>query len=84
MTPNLQNHQGRVAEQFRQTENFIIQESRVALLKIQSLQFALKTPEVGIHYQREAEEMIKQSLMTFVPNSFVLSESGFYFCPVEN
>jgi hypothetical protein len=84
MTPPLLNQQDRVAEQFRQRENYIVQESRVALLKIQSLQFALRTPEVGLHYQREAEEMIRQSLLSFVPNSFVLSEVWYYFGPVEN
>ena len=84
MIPNLNNQQERVAEQFRQTERYIAQESRVAMLKIQSWQFALKTPEVGLHYQREAEEMIKKSLLTFVPNSYVLSEVGYYLCPIEN
>ncbi len=84
MIPNLNNQQERVAEQFRQTERYIAQESRVAMLKIQSWQFALKTPEVGLHYQQEAEDMIKKSLLTFVPNSYVLSEVGYYLCPSEN
>jgi len=54
------------------------------LLKIQSWQFAMKTPEVGLHYQQEAAAMVKQSLLSFVPNSFVLSEEGYYYKPVEN
>ena len=81
---NLKNQQQWVAEQFRQTDRYILQESKVAILKIQSWQFALKTPEVGLHYQRETEEMIKKSLLSFVPNSYVLSEVGFYFSRYEN
>ena len=84
MTPNIRNQQDHLAEEFRQSENYLLQESRIALLKIQSWQFAMKTPEVGLHYQQEAAAMVKQSLLSFVPNTFVLSEEGFYFRPIEN
>ena len=82
--PYTQNHQDFLAEQFHKLESQVLQESKIALLKIQSWQFALKTPEVGFTYQREAEEMVKQSLLSFVPNTYVLSEVGYYFCAVEN
>jgi hypothetical protein len=84
MTPNIHNQQDRLAEAFRQNENQIIQESKVAFLKIQSWQFARKTPEIGQSYLREAAAMLKQSLLTLVPNSFVLSEEGFYNNQIEN
>ncbi len=84
MTPNISNNQDHLAQEFRQLETYITRESKIALLKIQSLQFAMKTPEVGLHYQQEAEAMVRQSLFSFVPNNFVLSEVGYFFCPMEN
>ena len=84
MTPYIQNNQNYLAEEFRRHENYLLQESRIALLKIQSWQFAMKTPEVGAHYQQEATDMVRKSLLSFVPNSFVLSEEGYYFKPIFN
>jgi hypothetical protein len=84
MIPDIRNNQDHLAEEFRRLENYLVQESRIALLKIQSWQFAMKTPEVGLHYQQEAATMVKQSLLCFVPNSFVLSEEGYYYRPIEN
>ena len=84
MSPNIQNQQERLAEAFRQIENQISQESRLAFLKIQSWQFAIRTPEIGQSYLKEAASMIRQSLLSFVPNSFVLSEEGFYTNAIEN
>jgi len=84
MIPHIRNNQSHVAAAFCRLENVLHQESRIALLKIQSWQFAMKTPEVGLQYQQEAASMIRQSLLNFVPNSFVLSEEGFYYKPYEN
>ncbi|PWT76332.1 MAG: hypothetical protein C5B59_06860 [Bacteroidetes bacterium] len=84
MSPNIQNQQDRLAELFRQQDNQIAQESKVAFLKIQSWQFAMRTPEIGQSYLKEAATMIKQSLLSFVPNTFVLSEEGFYVDAIEN
>jgi hypothetical protein len=84
MTPYTRNNQNYLAEEFQRFETYLLQESRIALLKIQSWQFAMKTPEVGQHYQREATDMVKKSLLSFVPNSFVLSEEGYYYKPIAN
>jgi hypothetical protein len=84
MSANIDNQQDRLAEIFRQMDNQIIQESKVAFLKIQSWQFAVRTPEIGASYLREAATMISQSLLSFVPNNFVLSEEGYYLHPIEN
>jgi len=84
MLPKIENQQDRLAEIFRQSENQITQESKVAFLKIQSWQFAMRTPEIGQSYLKEAASMIKQSLLSFVPNTFVLSEEGYYLDPMEN
>ncbi len=84
MHPHTDNQQDRLAEKFRQMDNQVVQESKVAFLKIQSWQFAVRTPEIGPSYLREAASMIKQSLLSFVPNTFVLSEEGYYLNPIEN
>ncbi|HZK63267.1 MAG: hypothetical protein ACHQD7_14930 [Chitinophagales bacterium] len=84
MQPHIDNQQDRLAEIFRQMDNQVTQESKVAYLKIQSWQFAVRTPEIGATYLREAASMITQSLLSFVPNSFVLSEEGYFLHPIEN
>ncbi len=84
MKPNTQNHQEYLAEIFIQLENQVMQESKIALLKIQSWRYIMRTPEMGNNYQKEAASMISKSLFSFVPNTFVLSEEGFYFSAVEN
>lgn len=84
MNPNTQNHAVLLAEQFILQENSVNEESKIALLKVQSFRFAMKTPEVGIYYQQEAGDMVRRALLTFVPNTFILSEVGFYFAPIEN
>ncbi|MDP4129082.1 MAG: hypothetical protein Q8918_09720 [Bacteroidota bacterium] len=84
MQPHIDNQQDRLAEIFRQMDNQVTQESKVAYLKIQSWQFAVRTPEIGAIYLREAASMITQSLLSFVPNTFVLSEEGYFLNPIEN
>jgi hypothetical protein len=84
MKPNTQNQQEYLAEIFIQFENQVLQESKIALLKIQSWRYAMRTPEMGRNYQKEAASMISKSLFSYVPNSFVLSEEGFYFSVIEN
>ena len=84
MQPHIDNQQDRLAEIFRQMDNQVIQESKVAFLKIPSWQVAIRTTEIGANYLREGESMITQSLLSFVPNSFVLSEEGYYLNAIEN
>ena len=84
MYPNIQNDQDYLAEKFMILEYHITHASKIALLKIQSWKFAMRTPEVGKKYQDAAEEMVRKSLLCFIPNSYVLSEEGYYFRPSEN
>ena len=84
MNQYIQNEQDYLAEKFMILEYHITHASKIALLKIQSWKFAMKTPEVGDRYQKAAEDMVKQSLLNFVSNTHVLSEEGFYFRPVAN
>lgn len=84
MYPYIQNAQDYLAEKCLLMDSHNVQASKIAFLKIQSWKFSLKTPEVGVRYQQEAEDMVKQSFLTYVPNSFVLSEEGFHFSEIEN
>jgi len=81
MNPFIQNDQDYLAAKFHISESHVTQASHLAFLKIQSWKFAMRTPLVGRRYKREAEEMMKQSFMTFVTCNYVLSEEGFYFNP---
>jgi hypothetical protein len=84
MKPFTENTQLQLAKSYLQTENQLKQESKIAFLKVQSWHFATKTPEIGRAYLSEAASMINKSLLCFVPNSFVLSEEGYYLCALEN
>ncbi len=75
------NEQDYLAARFHIDETTVNQESHLAFLKIQSWKFALRTPAVGKRFKTEAAEMLDQSFFRFVPNSFILSEEGFYFHP---
>jgi hypothetical protein len=81
MKPYIQNTQLHLAKQFIQADNSLTQECKIAFLKVQSWQFASNTPEIGKAYLMEAASMINRSLLAFVPNSFVLSEEGYFWSP---
>lgn len=78
------NDQDYLAEKFRIDDNHIKSASKIALLKIQSWKFAAKTPEIGLSYLQNIEEIIQRSFFTYVPASHILSEESFYFSPLEN
>lgn len=78
------NDQGFIAEKFRISDNHNISASKIAMLKIQSWKFAMKTPEIGASYLESVEEIVRNSFFYFVPTSHVLSEEGFYFAQQEN
>ncbi len=84
MKSNIENSQSYLAEEFCHKEKQVIQESKIAVLKVQSWQFASKTPGIRHTYLEEAAKMVSKSLLSFVPNSFVLSEEGFYLRTIEN
>lgn len=84
MSLYIQNDQDYLAEKFQLLENHIMHASKIALLKIQSWKFAMRTPEVGCSYQQAAEQMVRESLLRFIPNSHVLSEEGYYLGHTDN
>ena len=79
-----QNDQDYLAEKFQLLENHLTHASKIALLKIQSWKFAVRTPEVGVSYLHSVEDMVRHSLLSYVPPSHILCEEGFYFSPIEN
>jgi hypothetical protein len=84
MKSSTQKTQHYLAKQLIQLDNQLIQESKIAYLKVQSWHFAVNTPEIGKAYLMEAASMINKAFLSFVPNNFVLTEEGFYYHPIEN
>jgi hypothetical protein len=80
----IKNDQDYLAERFCLLDEQTVDQSKIALLKIRSLKFAQQTPEAGVDYEISVKEMVKRSLLHFIPNSFVLSEEGYYFSYNEN
>lgn len=83
MNPFMENEQDYLAAKFHINDSHIAQASHLAFLKIQSWKFALRTPAIGKRYRQEAQDLINKSFCSYVPNSFVLSEEGYYFCPLN-
>jgi hypothetical protein len=79
-----QNDQDYLAEKHQMLENHISHASKIALLKIQSWKFAVQTPEVGTGYLQSVEDMLRNSLLSYVPPAHILCEEGYYFTPNEN
>ncbi|HRE52963.1 MAG TPA: hypothetical protein PK339_16205 [Flavitalea sp.] len=81
MKPFLENEQDYLAAQFHINDSHVVQASHLAFLKIQSWKFAMNTPTISKRYRDEASELIRQSFCSYVPNSYILSEEGYYFSP---
>ena len=78
------NQQDYLAEKFRYMEDHIQQMSRLALLKLQSLHMVRNNRLMDLSKKMEMEEFVQSTLLNVVPNSYVLSEEGFYFSDVYN
>lgn len=78
------NQQDYLAEKFRYMEDHIQQMSRLALLKLQSLHMVRNNRLMDLSKKMEMEEFVQSTLLNIVPNSYVLSEEGFYFSDVYN
>jgi len=79
MNNSFLNQQDYLAQKFRYTEEHIHQMSRLALLKLQSLQMVRNNRFLAASRKREMEEFIQSTLLNTVSNDYVLSEEGFYF-----
>jgi hypothetical protein len=84
MNNPLLNQQDYLAEKFRYTEEHIQQMSRLALLKLQSLQMVRNNKLLAASRKEEMEDFVQATLLNLVPNNHVLSEEGFYFTELSN
>lgn len=84
MNNPLLNQQDYLAEKFRYTEEHIQQMSRLALLKLQSLQMVRNNKLLATSRKEEMEDFVQATLLNLVPNNYVLSEEGFYFSEHNN
>lgn len=78
------NQQDYLAQKFRYTDEHIQQMSRLALLKLQSLQMVRNNRHLGDARKQEMEEFVQSTLLNTVTNDYVLSEEGFYFSDFSN
>ena len=78
------NQQDYLAQKFRYTEEHIQQMSRLALLKLQSLQMVRNNRYLADTRKQEMEDFIQTTLLNTVTNDYVLSEEGFYFSDFSN
>ena len=84
MNPYLHNNnQHQIAQDFIFTDVYTTEVSQLAFQKIKSLKLA------GIHSafcknQQELYDMVKKSLLNFVPPEFILCEEGFFLAEIEN
>jgi hypothetical protein len=78
------NQQDYLAGKFRYAEDHIQQMSRLALLKLQSLQMVRNNKLLSRSKKREMEDFVRHTLLNLVPNNYVLSEEGFFFSELNN
>ena len=78
-----ENEQDYLAARFHIEDSQVTQASHLAFLKIQSWKFALRTPVIGQRYREEAQKLLHRSFGSYVPNSFILSEEGYFFAPLN-
>lgn len=84
MNTPIQNEQHALAEQVYISEFYINRASKLAHMRIQSWKMAITTPGIAKEYISEVKQYIEQSFFSLVPNSFILSEEGFYFTHMNN
>ena len=84
MNPYLpNNNQQQIAQDFIFTDVYTTEVAQLAVQKIKSLKLA------GIHSafcknQQELYNMVKKSLLNYVPPEFILCEEGFFLAEIEN
>jgi hypothetical protein len=70
------NQQSALAQRFSQLDNYILQLSKLAYIKVQCLQLTQNKSAMA--------DIINDTLLTTVTNEFVLDKSGFYYGQLEN
>lgn len=78
------NKQELLAEQFHINDIHVTQASYEAVLKIKRWKFISRIPGIGKQIKKEADGNLKRTLLTYIPNTCVLIEEGYFFSPCEN
>jgi hypothetical protein len=73
---NILNQQTALAHRFSQLDNYILQLSKLAYIKVQCLQITQNKSAMA--------DIINDTLLSTVTNQFVLDKSGFYYGQLEN
>jgi hypothetical protein len=73
---NILNQQTALAHRFSQLDNYILQLSKLAYIKVQCLQITQNKTAMA--------DIINDTLLSTVSNQFVLDKSGFYYGQLEN
>jgi hypothetical protein len=81
---SFENAQQALAEQAYIVDFHITRASKLAYMRIQSWKMAATTPGVAKDFLKETETFLQQTLFSSVPNSYVLSEEGYYFSHLSN
>ena len=84
MNDLIRNNQDVLAEQFVLNDIRVSQTSYEAILKIKRWKFIVKIPGIGNRIRKEADVSIQKTLLSYVSNSFVLIEEGYFFTPSQN
>ncbi|HYE53183.1 MAG TPA: hypothetical protein VD996_00015 [Chitinophagaceae bacterium] len=79
-----ENSQQALAEQAYIVDFHITRASKLAYMRIQSWKMAATTPGVAKDFLKETETFLQQTFFSSVPNSYVLSEEGYYFSNQSN
>ena len=79
-----ENAQQALAEQAYIIDFHITRASKLAFMRIQSWKMAATTPGVAKDFLKETETFLQQTFFSSVPNTYILSEEGFYFSQTEN
>ena len=80
----MKNNQDLLAEQFVLNDIRVSHASYEAVLKIRRWKFIIKIPGIGTRMRKEADSSMQKTLLSYVSNSFVLIEEGYFFSPSEN
>ena len=77
------NHQLYLAERSEWLDRHVVKTSKRALMKIESWKLIAETGDQD-HQLKLVEKLLKDSLLTAVPNKTVLNKEGFFVANLKN
>lgn len=83
MNTNIRNQQSQIAEQFMRSDRYLVTRGKRALMKIQSWNIA-HLPGTDEYFKRQVEELVKESLLTYVTTGYVLLQEGYQYSILDN